>query len=300
MPPFADILRRHACELAPQPTGMESQLRPLRGLGAVLFDLYGTLFISGIGEVGTVAEGASQAAVEAALEAMGVAPAGSLEGVAEQMQGRVRAVHAEITRRHGIDHPEVQMPEIWSDVLAELARRGMLDSADVGRIDCERFAVEYEARANPCWPMPGILRCLAALREQGLLLGIVSNAQFYTPLLFPALLGRSAEACGFEPHLQFYSYRHGQAKPGPALFALAARALAERGVGAAGTLYVGNDMLNDVGAASRLGFRTALFAGDARSLRLREDDPRVAGITPTLVITDLAQLAAVYYDFDIP
>lgn len=291
MQPFADILRRHARELAPQPTGMEPRLRSLCGVRAVLFDLYGTLLVSGIGEVGTVAEGASQAAVVAALEAMGVAPTGSLEGVAARMQGRVRAVHAEITRRHGIDYPEVQMPEIWSDVLAELARHGALDPADVDRIDPEQFAVEYEARANPCWPMPGLQRCLAALREQGLLLGIVSNAQFYTPLLFPALLGRTAEACGFEPHLQFYSYRHGHAKPGPALFALAARALSERGVGAEETLYVGNDMLNDVAAASRLGFRTALFAGDARSLRLREGDPRTAGATPTLVVTDLADIS---------
>ncbi len=291
MPPFADLLCRHASELAPQPTGIKPRLGPVPGLRAVLFDVYGTLFVSGIGEVGTVAEASSRAAVGAALEAMGVAPAGSLEGVAKQMERRVRVVHAEITRRHGIDYPEVQMPEIWSDVLAELACRGALDPADVGRIDCERFAVEYEARANPCWPMPCLEGCLAGIRERGLWLGIVSNAQFYTPLLFPALLGRSAEACGFDPHLQFYSYRHGHAKPGPALFALAARALAERGVGAAETLYVGNDMLNDVAGASRLGFRTALFAGDARSLRLRRDDPRTAGITPTLVITDLAQLA---------
>jgi putative hydrolase of the HAD superfamily len=34
-------------------------------------------------------------------------------------------------------------------------------------------------------------------------------------------------------------------------------------------------MLNDIQGAASAGFKTALFAGDRRSLRLRENDPRV-------------------------
>jgi len=49
-------------------------------------------------------------------------------------------------------------------------------------------------------------------------------------------------------------------------------------------------MRNDMGPAARLGFRTALFAGDARSLRRREGDPWCAGIVPDLVVTDLVDL----------
>ncbi len=287
---LVEIFRRHYAAIPPQPTGVLPQLAPLPGVRAVLFDLYGTLFISGSGEVGTVARASSQAAVEGAMEAMGLQPLRPPVGAVEQMQDRVRAVHAETTHRHGIECPEVQIAEIWSDVLAELARQGVLDADDVARLDFAQFAVEYEARANPCWPMPGWEPCLAELRRQGLLLGIVSNAQFYTPLLFPALADRSAEQCGFEPDLQFYSYRHGHAKPGAAIFALAVRALAQRGIAAGEALYVGNDMLNDVAPAARLGLRTALFAGDARSLRLRRDDARAAGVNPTIVVTDLAEI----------
>jgi putative hydrolase of the HAD superfamily len=46
-------------------------------------------------------------------------------------------------------------------------------------------------------------------------------------------------------------------------------------------------MLNDIFAASRAGFRTALFAGDRRSLRLRDGDSRVAGVSPDRVIREL-------------
>ena len=53
---------------------------------------------------------------------------------------------------------------------------------------------------------------------------------------------------------------------------------------------VGNDVRNDLLGARAAGLRTALFAGDARSLRLRRDDPRSAAVCPDLVLTHLSQL----------
>jgi putative hydrolase of the HAD superfamily len=49
-------------------------------------------------------------------------------------------------------------------------------------------------------------------------------------------------------------------------------------------------MLNDVAAASQAGFRTALYAGDRRSLRLRSGDDRIQRVQPDLVVTHLRQL----------
>ena len=62
------------------------------------------------------------------------------------------------------------------------------------------------------------------------------------------------------------------------------------GVSPHAVLYVGNDMLNDMLPAAAAGFQTALFAGDARSLRLRETDPRCIDVSPDIVLTDLSQL----------
>jgi len=90
--------------------------------------------------------------------------------------------------------------------------------------------------------------------------------------------------------LQFYSYRTGHAKPGLVLHRMAAEALGRRGIRPADAVYVGNDMLNDVYPAAQLGFRTALFAGDARSLRLHQGDPRLDGLAPDLVLNDLGEL----------
>jgi putative hydrolase of the HAD superfamily len=55
-------------------------------------------------------------------------------------------------------------------------------------------------------------------------------------------------------------------------------------------LFVGNDRLKDIYPAHRVGMKTCLFAGDQRSLRLREDDERVQGLEPDFIIDDLQQL----------
>jgi putative hydrolase of the HAD superfamily len=286
--PFAAIFRNHFRPLEPLATGVEPVLAELRGIRAVLFDLYGTLVISGSGEVGTAAASCDEA-MAGALGAVGLQAARPLDGAAELLFERIRASH-ERDRAAGVDYPEVQIADVWREVLAALASRGALDAAAVASVDLRRLAVEYEGRANPCWPMPGAAECLAALRAGGMLLGIVSNAQFYALSLFPSLWGGSAEQCGFDPALQFYSFQYGRAKPGTALFETAREALRARGVEPSATLYVGNDVLNDVGPASMVGFRTALFAGDARSFRRREDEPSLAGVRPDLLLTALAQL----------
>ena len=284
----AEILRAHSRPLSPVPTGQEPMLKPLPGIRAVLFDVYGTLFVSGSGEVGTEAAPSDRALVES-LRAVGVEARGPLDQGVECFFKTIETMHARL-REAGRDYPEVDVLDVWSQVLAELGRRGVIDPTADQSVDIGRLAVEYEVRANPVWPMPGARECLQRLHDKGFVLGIVSNAQFYTPELFEALLGKPPKAIGFDRRLQYYSYLHGWGKPSLRLFELAAEALARRGIAAGEVVYVGNDMLNDVFPAHRVGFRTALFAGDSRSLRLREDDPRVEGIVADLVLTRLEQL----------
>jgi putative hydrolase of the HAD superfamily len=288
-PDHAEILRRHCRPMKPIPTGQPPVLARLPGIRAVLFDLYGTLFISGSGEVGTSRKTASESALADALRSVGVPSFGSAAQGVECFFEAIEAFHAE-SKRAGIEWPEVDIVDVWAEVLKELARRRILPKRDWQRSELERLAVEYEARVNPVWPMPGLQECLRELSERRVLLGIVSNAQFYTPELFPALLGREAEWWGFDAELQLYSYRHGRAKPGSDLYELARRALSTRGIEPPEVLSVGNDMLNDVLPARRLGFRTGLFAADARSLRLREGHPGLDGVKPDVVLTRLAEL----------
>ncbi len=319
---YSDIFRRQFRPLEPIPTGETPVLRKLQGVRAVLFDVYGTLFISASGEVGTTRQAACESALAGAFEAVGIDAAGFAGEGVELLFKLIEDSHAE-SRKAGVDHPEVDIVEIWRQVLSDFAYRGIIsgwhalakrghvgDSMATQATPCHSrtqatpchsrtqatpchsglLAVEYEARANPCWPMPNVRECLGGLHRWGVLLGIISNAQFYTPELFGAMLGEPPEKWGFQPDLQFYSYRFGRAKPGVEMFESAVAALARRGISPGEVLYVGNDMLNDVFPASQVGFRTALFAGDGRSLRRRDGTALIEGISPDLVVTDLVQI----------
>jgi putative hydrolase of the HAD superfamily len=282
----SDIIRRHVRPLSPIPTGVEPRLRTLPGIRAVLFDVYGTLLISGVGEVGTAAAPPAQALADA-CRTQGLTVGENAEACVELFVETIEQFHAE-SRADGIEHPEVDIVAVWRRLVPEYRRRGWMSGN--GDVEYEQLAVEYEMRANPVWPMPSAGHCLARLAGRTMALGIISNAQFFTPQLFPALLGGEVPDLGFSPELCVFSFQHGRAKPGTYLFERVLESLAERNIRAEQALYVGNDMRNDVMPAGRLGMKTALFAGDNRSLRLRAGGAQVQGAEPDLVVTELAQV----------
>lgn len=310
------IVRRRSAARSPRPVDDGSALgsplgalltsapasapAPVDGIRAILFDIYGTLFVSASGDVGTaMSEGEDDRFIEAFAEAVpelvGMRarardlPAELGESASEAYFNAISRAHA-ASRRAGIDHPEVEIRRIWEEACAELASRGFL-SRHPGSAEIERLALAYELRSNPVWPMPEAARTIGELATAGYRLGIVSNAQFFTPLLFPALMGAEPEELGFETGACAYSFVQGVAKPSPRLFDGPLRHLRDsHGITPAEILYIGNDMRNDILTAGRAGCRTCLFAGDRRSLRLRAGDRDVADITPDAVIRSMSEL----------
>ncbi|MEJ5189747.1 MAG: HAD family hydrolase [Breznakiellaceae bacterium] len=243
----------------------------IRGM---LFDVYGTLLQSAAGDIAVQTEylrGSADAVALWATEDM----------TGEELKAFFRdAVQAEHLRQYATTpYPEVRVEELWARLPGKRED-----------VDPQELALRYELAINPVYPMPHLEECLRELGRGSLVLGIVSNAQFYTPLMLEAVLGKSLEAAGFALDLCIYSFEVGEAKPSPTLFKQARGALEKRGVGANQVLYVGNDMLNDVYGAHMAGFKTALFAGDGRSLRLRENNRLCQNLVPDLVIRDLSDL----------
>jgi putative hydrolase of the HAD superfamily len=263
--------------LKPVPTGTDPVLPDQKEVEAVLFDVYGTLFISGSGDISLArSDGRADEALAALLMKYKIdTPPDIFRNL---FFTAIENAHA-ISRKKGIDYPEVAIDIIWQTV--------------TGFEDLERvreFSVEYEIMVNPVGPMPHLDQTLAACRTAGVVMGIISNAQFYTPLLFDWFLDAAPVDLGFSEDLLLYSWQFGLAKPSKELFQTAARRLAARGIKPHKTIYIGNDMLNDILPAQTTGFRTALFAGDKRSLRLRRDNPRCSNLKPDMVLTDLVQL----------
>jgi len=272
---YIEIIKKNAKPLKPVATGVKKSGFLKDAVRAVLFDIYGTLFISSSGDISELKENVDLKALGEFLKKYGalLLP----KEVVKKYYSEIEKVHEELKER-GIDYPEVQIENIWMHVL------GMSIEA------ATEFSVEYESMFNPVWPMPFAHELLLGLRERGIPAGIISNAQFFTPLLFEALMGVPLVELGLSAQLVFYSFRGGHAKPSEFLFRRAKEILGRRQISPENILYVGNDILNDVYPAQRAGFQTDLFAGDIRSLRLRKNDARCVGITPDITVTDLREL----------
>jgi putative hydrolase of the HAD superfamily len=289
---YLKIIKNLSVPMTPLPTGQKKRGAVKKGLRCIIFDVYGTLFVSGAGDISLqrIHHGTSVSADELSIserEAQNKTLKEVLtrneielevEAVHDSLLHGIEEAHARM-KKSGIDYPEIVIEEIWMRVLKVKSRER-----------ARKCALIYEAVVNPVWPMPSVGEVLDFLIQSGISLGIISNAQFFTPLIFQAFLGRVPEELGFDKDLIIYSYEYGHAKPSQVLFESARAVLEKRSVAAESALYVGNDMLNDILPAHEAGFRTALFAGDKRSLRMRDDDPRCENLTPDIVVTDLWEL----------
>jgi putative hydrolase of the HAD superfamily len=247
----------------------------------VFWDVYGTLVAAQRGDLDALLqrEGELRAVFEHTVKNFGlnVVPTRLhdlfLRGIEAEREARVA---------QGIAHPEVRIDEIWFKLLEKF------QPENPPTINFAReVALFFERQANPTQLQPHAFDVLNALKERGLRHGIISNAQFYTPIELSQLL-RDESACAictyesiFDPLLVVFSFDLGIAKPDLALFRRAVEALTRENVMPDDCVFVGNSPVNDIAPAQHIGFRTVLFAPEG----ILESTTK-----PDLVIHNLAQL----------
>lgn len=262
----------------PIPTDLKTAGNKLPDIKCVLFDIYGTLFISDSGDISLLQDNIQHFdKIKPLLAKFQIKTDPRV--LMQKLTETIESVHRRL-KEEGIVYPEIEIDRIWMRVL---------DFDDKARI--RLFALEYELIVNPVYPMPYLHELISSCRAKKIEMGLISNAQFYTPYLFQWFLGNDIRQLGFRPELTILSYKFGCAKPSPLLFNTAVTALNAMAIPKEAVLYLGNDMLNDMYPAKQAGFKTALFAGDKRSLRLRESDSRCKNLSVDLVLTELIQLA---------
>jgi putative hydrolase of the HAD superfamily len=277
--------------LKPIPTGYSNHIEKLSDIKSVIFDVYGTLLISASGDLGVAQKTDNESAFRESLSSAGInhyLKQAYING-SDLLLSRIQEYHDK-HKAMGEDHPEVDIREIWAEVFESLSQSSLIED-EISNQQLLQVAIEYECRINPTWPMPDLANILHHLVQHKFILGIVSNAQFYTPLLFETYLGQELNDLGFHDDLCFWSFEQRIAKPSVDFYkSLKKRLKQDYDIESSEVLYIGNDILNDVMPASKLGFRTALFAGDKRSLRLRLDNEQCNGIKPDIIINRLMQL----------
>ncbi|MBN2737201.1 MAG: HAD family hydrolase [Spirochaetales bacterium] len=285
--------------LEQEKTPINPRINNLGPVKAILWDIYGTLMISASGDIDK-ARFSREVILESLRDCEVSIPSQSEQTVAEEIMAlfpvQVKEFHQK-EKAGGNPYPEVDIIDIWQKTLQPFINKKIFTLPE--KPDFRTLAFRFELGFNRLGPMLGLKKNLESLSRK-IPMGIISNAQFYTPIILNYLLSgeciNSATIKYFQPDLCIYSYQYGKAKPGLFLYEKAKEVLGQRGISAAETLYVGNDMLNDIWPARQVGFKTILYAGDKRSLRLREDRPDIKDLKPDGIITEVGQIAEFFKD----
>lgn len=275
--PLHPVLRPSLQDLPLKPSGLAPMLRPLDGIQAVVFDFYDTLILT---EPSTVPTG-METSVLLGHDLMRriIHAGGRLPARATDFEGAWATRIAETHRERRLAEPTLGQPEVDTIEIARAVCQASLPDALAVEVTARREAWTTRSRRSP-----GARAQLGRLRTKGLTLGIGSNAQRVSESLFSLHFGGTPEALGLT--LNVWSWRLGLAKPDPAFFQHLVALAEARGIIAERILFVGNDPTRDIAPASAAGFRTCLFAGDARCLR------SPGHTTPDAIITCFSQLDA--------
>lgn len=305
---FHDVDRRSSnpAIVTPTPYPIDSYDGDLSNVRAVLWDVYGTLCGVGLGDLEKSLQDHEKLQNAAAVTIKEFCLDSILKRLyphqlpAPALCARYLQLIDESHQRSqaaGIEYPEVVIESIWKTILEDCIRAGYQSPYQEESLETAyRLAYFFDVNLQKTYLYDGVMECLLALKQVHIVQGIISNAQFYTPLHLRRLM-RSAQKRDdfdldeiFSDSLVLFSYELGCSKPNPKGFNQALDVLSTMGITPTETLYIGNDMLNDVWAAAQFGLRTVLFAVDIGQTTLRQDDPRCAQLRPDALVTHAAHI----------
>lgn len=223
-------------------------------------------------------------------------PADSPEKTLSDFYHGLISMHHEQAVKKGKAHPEIIVEEIWRLIITILKRHGYSEpeeyrgnAADFSR----KIAWYYNFHALGRELYPGLVETLDALKKKNMVLGILSNAQFYTPIDLTLMIRDAGNHTFddifelFDVDLTFFSYEYRVAKPDTLLFRKLYDALYEYQILPSQTLFIGNDLVIDIAAAQEVGMKTALYTGDSRSTYFHDAGGKVI---PDLAFTHWNEL----------
>jgi Predicted hydrolase (HAD superfamily) len=266
-----------------RPFSYPSSEERLRDVQVFIFDVYGTLFNYWKPEFGLETT-KSQALLEAFRKTISyfgmgpylleMDPGTPAEKTLWDLYHGLITIKQNLLIEKEIEFPEIKIEDVWTAILLMLKRHGYaFTQKDLGSetqlAQCMAYYYNFNAFNRGLYP--GVSDALRALKKKNMRCGIVSNAQFYTPMDLTLFLRDQTDDAIvdqgelFDPDLVFYSFEYSVAKPSTVLFRKLFDALYEYQVLPSQTVFVGNDLAADIKPAKEAGMKTALFTGDDQS-----------------------------------
>ncbi len=307
---YAAYLERRGCQWPAPPVPEPAKARPhlvrLRGLRAVLWNAYGTLLSVNGGELWFTHP--QPFVMQTALER--TSQEFKMWGSMTRKPGQPSAYLAEIYQQAllkqkmassgGERFPDISSERVWEAVVKILIQKDyQFDAGFYGSLNEFSRKVAYFfhscIQGTACYP--GASDTLLRVKARGLLQGLLADGQPFTPVQIQRGLAAQDPAARLEDRLdeglQFLSCDARARKPSERLFRRAQAEVMERGIDPEQVLHVGSNVTRDLVPARRLGFRTALFAGDKVSLQATPEQMKDPPGRPDVLLTELEQLAEV-------
>ena len=287
-----------------EPVSATPYLKPLAGIRAITWNVYGTLLRIADGQL--LHDHPQQLRMQVALEktieefnmwqSMGRKPGAPWESMYEQYK-QVLAEHRMAGTKQKGDVPEVNSAVLWRKLIGRLEQKDYkYDSAFYGDPDqlSEKVAYFFHKSLQGVEAASNASAVLVAISRAGLKQGLLADAQVFTL----AQLLRALKAQGtptplselFDPACLTLSYQQGTRKPSRSLYAACIERLETTGVEPGEVLHVGSRMQDDLIPAKQAGLRTVLYAGEKSGLQATSAELRDPATKPDRLITNLIQL----------
>ena len=279
--------------MKPIKTSLKTQTSCNTNIKAIIFDIYGTLIISSSGDIGQNKLKNKHALKAFEKSGFEINTKHSSEKMTFIIIEKYQKMITLEKEKKPYPFPDIDILKVWKQIIKSLEKTSFIKKK--GSI--KKLATCFECITNPTYPMPFFKEVLDYLKSKKITLGIISNAQFYTPLLmkhfFNKLSFQNSFKDFFPKSLCFYSYKNFRAKPDSFNFLHLKKKLSKKNISAEQTLFIGNDLLKDILPASQVNFKTALFAGDKRSLNLRKGNQQIQSLKPTYILNSLKDIYSI-------
>ena len=286
------------------PVKASSLSKPIPGIQAVIWNVYGTLLRIVDGDL--TFEPQQEIRLQIALDktihefnmwnSMTRKPGKPWEYMIHKYRDIISTLKMQPAPRG--DFIEVNSAHVWARLIGQLEQKDYSwDVDEYGDVDdySEKISYFFHASMQGTGCYKNALGILKHVNKMGLTQGLLADAQPFTVF---QLLRNLAETGRLPPVEQLFdldlltlSFQDGARKPSRSLFSNCVVRCQAAGVDADQILYVSSRLDDDLAIAKKHGMKTVLFAGDEASLSAKKADIMDPTIKPDRLITELRQLA---------
>ncbi|MFN5584447.1 MAG: HAD family hydrolase [Planctomyces sp.] len=290
---------------AAMPVVANPSVKPLTGVRAVLWDIYGTLLrvTDGRYTILPTEELRLQIALDKTIHEFNMwnhmyrkpgPPWQSMIGIykstIERLQMRASA-RGDVT--------EVSLVEVWRHLIDKLFEKAyVIDEDQYGDVDefAEKVAYFFHCSLQGVEARDGAVQVMSDLAGQEIRQGCLSDGPEFS--LIQMLRALSSQGAlpplheVFSSGVMLFSGNEGVRKPSQSLFQEAVSRLRQSGIAAEESLYVSCRLMTDLVPARRAGLKTALLVAEKSGLEFSRDVLQNPETRPDRLLTSLTQAAA--------